>query len=138
MPHRPGNDRDQRRLIDIAPSEMTAAGQVVQLVTQVPIPMSRVEMHHQLARGNQEYKRGRAQHRKQEPFVTALYRAPRHLRLRLRHHPRLLQIVSVAVRHHLIPREGREADIRNLDVLLLSHQHTSNLVSATKSTAWES
>src|SRR6267378_8634256 len=26
------------------------------------------------------------------------------------------------VRHHLIPREGRGADIRNLDVLLLSHQ----------------
>src|SRR5882757_3058815 len=25
-------------------------------------------------------------------------------------------------RHHLIPREGRGADIRNLDVLLLSHQ----------------
>ena len=40
--------------------------------------------------------RGRAQHRKQVPFVTALYRAPRHLRLRLRHHPRLLQIASVA------------------------------------------
>src|SRR5437016_14450419 len=26
------------------------------------------------------------------------------------------------VRHHLIPWEGRGADIRNLDVLLLSHQ----------------
>jgi hypothetical protein len=39
---------------------------------------------------------GRLQHRKQVPFVTALYRAPRHLRLRLRHHPRLLQIASVA------------------------------------------
>src|SRR5262249_51974747 len=50
----------------------------------------------QLARGNQEYNRGRAQHRKQVPFVTALYRAPRHLRLRLCHHPRLLQIASVA------------------------------------------
>src|SRR6516162_8422645 len=91
MSHRPGNHRDQRRLIDIAPSEMTAAGQVVQLVTQVPIPVSRVQMHHQLAGGNEEYNRGRAQHRKQVPFVTALYRATRHLRLRLRHHPRLLQ-----------------------------------------------
>src|SRR5262249_16349185 len=58
--HRPRDHRDQRRLIDIAPSEMTAAGQEVQLVTQVPIPVSRVQMHHQLARGNQEYNRGRA------------------------------------------------------------------------------
>jgi len=54
-------------------------------------------MHHQLARGNQEYNRGRAQHPKQVPFVTALYRVPRHLRLRLRHHPRLLQIARVAI-----------------------------------------
>src|SRR5262249_28168794 len=97
MSHRPGNHRDQRRLIDIAPSEMTAAGQEVQLVTQVPIPVSRVQMHHQLARGNQEYNRGRAQHRNQVLFVTAYYRATRHLRLRLRHHSRLLQIASVAI-----------------------------------------
>src|SRR6266403_4518634 len=32
------------------------------------------------------------------------------------------QIPIERVRHHLIPREGRGADIRNLDVLLLSHQ----------------
>src|SRR5271167_2735148 len=97
MPHRPGNHRDQRRLIDIAPTEMTAAVQEVQLVTQVPISVSRVQIHHQLARGNQEYNGRRTQHRKQVPFVTALYRATRHLRLRLRHHPRLLQIASVAI-----------------------------------------
>src|SRR5262249_44678194 len=86
MPHRPTNHRDQRRLIDIAPSEMTAAVQEVQLVTQAPIPVTRVQVHHQLARGKQEYNRGRAQHRKQVPFVTALCRYARHLRLRLRHH----------------------------------------------------
>ena len=32
------------------------------------------------------------------------------------------QIPIEPVRHCLIPREGRAADIRNLDVLLLSHQ----------------
>src|SRR6266404_8654976 len=32
------------------------------------------------------------------------------------------QIPIEPVRHYLIPREGRGADIRNLDVLLLSHQ----------------
>src|SRR5262249_8286243 len=86
MPHRPGNHRDQRRLIDIAPSEMMAAGQEIQLVTQVSIPVPRVQMDHQVAHGNQEYNRGRAQHRKQLPSVTALYRYTSHLRLGLRHH----------------------------------------------------
>jgi hypothetical protein len=31
----------------------------------------------------------------------------------------LLEEIQQTVRHHLIPRDGRGADIRNLDVLLL-------------------
>src|SRR6266852_3490605 len=51
------------------------------------------------------------------PFRATINRFPRKLVV-----CRECQIPIEPVRHHLIPREGRGADIRNLGMLLLSHQ----------------
>ena len=50
----PGDQRDQRRLIHITPSQMPAAREVIQLVDEIAVMPAGVQVDHELARGKAE------------------------------------------------------------------------------------
>jgi len=50
-----GDQRDERRLIDVAPSQVIAARQIVQLVNEISVMPAGIEM-------NQEFDRGQGGH----------------------------------------------------------------------------
>ena len=51
MSSQPRNERDERRLVDVAPGEMLAAGDVIQFIPEIPVVIYSRELNDQLGYG---------------------------------------------------------------------------------------